>query len=117
MPKLQRNTYGHDDPAFSQRTDDTVERYLVKWVGHVGRTWEAEQALEGTKAFKEWRAARHETAKEPNSWQRGLYVLGSGIQNTRHCCDECQNAKSWNQRVYIDAEFRGNVSFEGPVSS
>ena len=96
----------------SQRRDDQIERYLVKWVGHVGRTWETRQAIKHTKAFEEWCSTQHDISKEPNDWQRGLYVLESGTQNTRHCCDECANVKSWNQRVYIDAEFKGNVRTE-----
>ena len=48
--------------------------------------------------------------RETHPVPRGRYVIQSGHIGSRHCCSHCDKHSTWEQRVFIDAEYRGNVS-------
>ncbi|KZV60656.1 SET domain-containing protein [Peniophora sp. CONT] len=83
------------------------ERYLVKWEGHIGKTWQSKKSLANTQALEDW---ENRTSKdmEIDSRPRGRYMIFSGTLDSRYCCKNCASSKSWNERIFIDAEYEGN---------
>lgn len=96
--------------AVAYKSDDDFERYLVKWEGHAGRTWESRNGIDDTEAMDLWGQDRPEVSVKPGPFIQGPYMLCSGRIDARQCCSDCTDYKAWNERIFIDAEPVGNVS-------
>lgn len=91
-------------------SESEFEKYLVRWEGHHGRTWEPQFQIERTDAFKTWSDAMKSYTPEQRGRRGGAYTIKSGKIDSRQCCKDCLSHKSWNERMFIDAEKTGNVS-------
>lgn len=86
-----------------------MEVYLVKWKGHAGKTWESLKAIKNTHAWHKWQETRKMPEENETRDQRGRYMICCGTLDSRYCCKHCKDHSTWNERIFIDAEFNGNV--------